>query len=53
MYSLRWDIAGGHSAGLRGGIFWRAEQWREGGGGYEKMLVPTLETLDKSNRGVL
>lgn len=36
-----------------GWYFLAAEQWLGGGGSYEKMLVPTLETLDKSNRGVL
>jgi hypothetical protein len=48
MYSLRWDIAGGLSAGLRGGYFLTrgtvAEGWRQG----EKMLVPPLHPYEKS-----
>ena len=40
------------SAGFRqpcgGGIFWRAEQWREGWWQGEKMLVPLLDIGEKS-----
>ena len=47
MYSLRWDIAGGLSAGLRGGIFWARGTVAKGGRLGEKMLVPPLDIRKK------